>query len=126
MCGRRARARITRIVGAGQALLHACGIGWNLEETPRHGPDTMCYSNFWIGGEGFWDDYVGGVLLPIAELLEEQPESDAARTVMTRTRYLGVEPTPFLPFVIERLFSTYLSLNRPSSGPTCWTRSRVA
>jgi hypothetical protein len=103
------------IMGPAQALLNASGIDWNLAETPRHGPDTMCYSNFWIGSEKFWDDYVGGILIPIAEFLEAEPESDVARAVMTNTRHY--EPTPFLPFIVERLFSTYLSLKRPSVRP---------
>jgi hypothetical protein len=103
------------LVGRAQALLDGCGIRWDLEQAPRQGPDATCYCNYWVGTEKFWDDYVGGVLIPIARLLETEPESDAARGVMANTQHL--RPTPFLPFIIERLFSTYLSLRNPSARP---------
>jgi hypothetical protein len=94
---------------AAQALLDAAGIGWQLDEVPRQGNGTLSYCNFWVGTPAFWHAYVGGVLVPIADFLERQPDHPVARAVMLDTTH--TDPAPFLPFIIERLFSTYLSLN---------------
>jgi hypothetical protein len=94
---------------AAQSLLDAAGIGWRLNEVPRQGNGTLSYCNFWVGTPCFWDSYVGGVLVPIADFLEGNPDHPVARAVMLDTTH--TDPAPFLPFIIERLFSTYLSLN---------------
>ncbi|WP_321901287.1 hypothetical protein [Paraburkholderia tropica] len=92
---------------AAQSLCDASGLGWQIERTPRHDHRFLAYSNFWVGTEAFWERYVGGVLVPIAEFLETQPSSAAARLVMTDTTH--TDAAPFLPFIIERLFSTFIS-----------------
>jgi hypothetical protein len=92
-----------------QQLLDASGLDWKITDVPRHGPATLCYCNFWVGTEHFWDDYVGGILVPIAEFLENNPDHPVSLSVHTATRHhLG--PAPFLPFIVERLFSSFLSL----------------
>ncbi|ABD89715.1 hypothetical protein [Rhodopseudomonas palustris] len=98
------------LVARAQALLDACGIAIRVAELPRHGPDLLCYCNFWVGTEQFWEDYVGGVLVPMAEFLEAHPEHPACRDVLKTT--VHIPPSPFLPFIVERLFSSYLSLTR--------------
>lgn len=97
------------LMARSQALLDACGIAWNLEQAPRQGPDLLCYCNFWVGTPAFWERYVGGVLVPIAEHLERFPASEAARGVLDPT--VHSDAAPFLPFLTERLFSTFLSLD---------------
>ena len=99
------------LVDRAQALLDSSGIDWQLRATPRHGPDVVCYNNFWVGTERFWDDYVGGVLDPIARFLEKEPQSGSARAVFDPTFHY--QPAPFLPFIVERLVSTYLARARP-------------
>ena len=90
------------------ALLMACDIGWNLAAVPRHNVSNLCYSNFWAGTQALWEGYVGGVLDRIAEYLERESDSSAAKAVMGTTWH--TDSAPFLPFIVERLFSTYLSL----------------
>ncbi len=92
-----------------QALLDASGIGWKIVDVPRHNASNLCYSNFWVGTPEFWDAYVGGVLEPIARFLEENPDDNAAIDVLESTTHYTA--APFLPFIIERLFTTFLSLN---------------
>ena len=94
---------------AAQALLDAMGIRWTIDQLPRQGAAQLSYSNFWVSSERFWDDYVGGVLVPIADFLEQHPEHPAARSVMVNTYH--TEAASYLPFIIERLFSTFLSMN---------------
>ncbi|MEB0136053.1 hypothetical protein QN362_11995 [Actimicrobium sp. CCC2.4] len=91
-----------------QKLFDVCKLDINLKLVPRHGPNILLYSNFWVGSEKFWTGFVGGWLLPIAEFLENNPEHTVTRAVMKETGHTS--PTPFLPFIIERLFSTFLSI----------------
>ncbi|RDJ98741.1 hypothetical protein [Paraburkholderia lacunae] len=95
------------LADAAQSLLDACKVDFDIERTPRHGPGLLAYSNFWVGSERFWDEYVGGVLVRIAEFLEENPDHEVTRKVMEDTTH--TDPAPFLPFIVERLFSTYIS-----------------
>lgn len=95
------------IVEAATELCHSAGLGWDIRGTPRHGARELAYSNFWVGTESFWESYVGGVLIPIAEFLETNSDHAVARNVMVPTDH--TDPAPFLPFIIERLFSTFLS-----------------
>jgi hypothetical protein len=88
-------------------LLCSSGIDLEIENTSRHGPRVLCYCNFWVGSERFWDDYVGGILLPIAEFLETYPESAVGWAVLEQKT--PPDFVAFLPYVIERLFSSYLS-----------------
>ena len=92
-----------------QNLLAASGVAWNLANVPRQAEATLAYSNFWVGSEKFWDRYVGQILEPIAQLLENNPEHPAAQAVTCQTFHS--DPAPFLPFIIERLFSTFLSFS---------------
>ena len=97
------------LLSRAQALLAASGIDWNLSAVPRHNRSNLCFGNFWVGTPAFWQAYVGGVLDPIAHFLEANPDAPEARAVFDAAPYM-VE-APFLPFITERLFSTYLSLH---------------
>lgn len=92
-----------------QSLLDACGIPFDLSATPRQTDAVLCYSNFWAGSPAFWEGYVGGVLNRITSYIEANPEAPVAHAVMGETWH--TESAPFLPFIVERLFSTYLSFN---------------
>jgi hypothetical protein len=95
------------IVSRAQALFDVTGIGMRIADVPRHGPNLLCYCNFWVGTEQFWDDYVGGTLVPIAEFLDKHPNHPACLGVLEPTTHS--DPAPFLPFIVERLFSSFLS-----------------
>ncbi|EEA04145.1 conserved hypothetical protein [Burkholderia sp. H160] len=90
-----------------QALLDAVEMDWNLSATPRNDARTLSYSNFWVGTEQFWDEYIGGIIEPIARFLEQNPDHDVARSVMDATYHS--DPAPFLPFIVERLLSAFLA-----------------
>lgn len=101
------------IIERARALLDACAVNLPISPTQgRNGPDTLCFSNFWLGGQRVWDDYVGGVLHPIATFVEAHPGHPAVQRVMEGTFHTS--PTPFLPFIVERLFSTWLVHARPA------------
>jgi len=92
-----------------QGLLDAVGIHWDISKIGRQKQGVVCYSNFWLGTPKFWRSYVGGVLVPIAEFLENNPSHEVSLAVLEETDH--TERAPFLPFIIERLFSTFLSFN---------------
>lgn len=97
------------LMAASQALLDAVGVPWLLREVPRHGHDLLAYGNFWVARPDFWQAFVGELLDPIGEFLLRQPSHPAARGILETT--LHTDAAPFLPFMIERLFSSFLSLN---------------
>lgn len=90
-----------------QNLLDAVGLPMAIGAVGRQGPAKMAYSNFWIASPAFWTQYVGGVLDPIARFLEKNPQHPAALGVMSTTYH--TDQAPLLPFITERLFSTFLS-----------------
>ena len=55
------------------------------------------------------------ILSPIAEFLEQNPDNEIAKSVLAPTYYRN--PTPFLPFITERLRSTYFSHAKVSIVP---------
>jgi hypothetical protein len=86
----------------------------------RQGPDKLCYCNFWAGAPRFWEEYVGGVLMPIVELLEATHDSSLVSKLMSETTH--TVPAPFIPFIIERLFSSFLQA-RPGMVTRAWRHS---
>lgn len=110
MQGESAHPGLTRIA---QDLLDAVGIIWDLSETPRQNAKTLAYANFWVGNANFWNSFVGCVLNPIATFIEKNPYDKVVRQAFTQT--LHTESAPFLPFIVERLFSTFLSFNQDIS-----------
>lgn len=110
------------LTACAQDSLRATGIDWDLSQTPRHNETNLCYSNFWVGTEQFWDEYVGGILDPIALYLERNPDADVSHALMSDTRH--TDQAPFLPFVVERLFSTFLSM-RPEIKVSAYPRDPV-
>lgn len=101
----------------GQDLIRAAGLPWRLSELRRQKHDVVCYSNFWLGSQEFWEGYVGRVLQPIGSYLEANRNSAISRAVLQDT--LHTDPVPYLPFIIERLFSTYLS-ETPEVSRAAW------
>lgn len=95
------------LMASAQALLDAVGIAVNIAQTPRHDARLLAYCNFWIADQAFWESYVGGVLKPISDFLDEHPDHPATQGVLQNTQH--TTPTPFLPFIIERLYSTWIS-----------------
>lgn len=103
-----AEANHPGITLAAQNLLDAAGVPICLQDQPRHSHDTIAYSSFWVGSQKFWDMFVGDVLEKIAVFLDEDPQHPAALGALTETYHS--DPAPFLPFIVERMFTTYISV----------------
>lgn len=89
-----------------QGIVTASNVPVRVDENVRHGAGTLCYSNFWVGSELFWERYVGGILIPIADFIERNEDSQVVKLAFEKTTH-SVQ-CEFLPFVVERLFSTFL------------------
>ncbi len=72
----------------------------------RHSPKILCYSNFWLAKSGFWEAYVGEILEPIVTWLDQHQDHPLTQRLFSNT--LHTDPAPFLPFIIERMLTTYL------------------
>lgn len=103
MQGEIAHPGLTKIA---KGIVSAAGAPVVIDEDARHGPDILCFSNFWVGKQAFWEKYVGGVLIPIAEFIERNADSEVVRSAFERTTH-SIQ-CEFLPFVVERLFTTFL------------------
>jgi len=88
------------LTASAQALLSEVGLSWD---------GLLAYANYWVASEAFWGDYVGKVLKPIAAFIQGQPSHPVVKQVLAPTPH--TDQACLLPFIIERLLSTYLSFN---------------
>lgn len=90
-----------------QFLLDSVGIDLNIFEVPRQDKNVQAYCNFWIGNQDFWNQYVGTVLVPISDFMDQNPLHPAVIAILRDTNH--TDRATFLPFMIERLYSTWLA-----------------
>jgi hypothetical protein len=102
-------------------LLSAAQVPLDILKTPRQGSNLLLYSNFWIASQKFWNDYVGNVLKPIYKFVTENSNDLVTIQVMSLTKH--TVNAPLLPFIVERLFSTYLSFN-PNIIPIAYPHNK--
>ncbi len=104
MQGEKAHPGIIKIA---EGLCKKVGINLPIDvSTQRHGLKEAAYSNFWIANEYFWEKYVGKVLMPIVHYLRNNIDSKIWRLVHNPTNH--TQKSVILPFIIERLFSTFI------------------
>lgn len=88
-------------------LLKECGYTEDIlaRETP---PNLTAYCNYWIANKTFWDAYID-FLTPLWNYILQNDNS------ITKSIQQSADPfikAPYLPFIFERLFSTFLSINK--------------
>lgn len=91
-------------------LIDAAGIDLSIDKQARHGADVLAYSSFWCGNQLFWEEYVGKVLLKLSKFIIKNPQNSAVKAALTETFHY--DPNPYLPFITERLFTTFISQNK--------------
>ncbi len=110
------------LVNRAQALLHRLGYAVNLARMARNTDATLCYCNFWVGAQEFWEQYMAFVRPLYYLAIEQYDQRDGA---FAPTTYKDRE-YPFFPFVFERLFSTFLLLNpHIRACPYVYTRTQI-
>lgn len=97
----------TGIVEITNNLLNDAAVNLTLDAEQRHDCKVLSYSSFWCGNAKFWYAYVGQVLNPLADFIENNPDAPSVKAVLQETFH--TDPCPFLPFVTERLFTTFIA-----------------
>jgi len=89
-----------------EPILKSCGYGSDLltKETP---PNLTAYCNYWVANKRFWDSYIE-FLTPLWNYVKKEAESGAKPLGQKADQLTG---SPYLPFVFERMFSSFLSAN---------------
>jgi hypothetical protein len=104
-----AEIRHAGILPLAQELFHRAGTGWDLYAQGRNAHDTLLYCNYWVGNAAFWERFID-LILRLVEAVRGLPERWKERLHALDPKY--PVPTPFLPFVFERVFSTLLLHDR--------------
>lgn len=90
-----------------QKLFDRVGYQVDISRIGRHDRNTLLYCNYWVGNEKFWNLFMDFLIPLFDHVIKSKAE--------IRDQYFQVtdhlRPTPMFPFVFERLFSTFLSLN---------------
>ena len=89
-------------------LFAVAGMDVCTRQLPRNRSDTLLYSNYWVGNQRFWQEFmqfIGNLTCAVDELAE----IDRKQLFEKAPHY--AEATYF-PFIFERMFSTFLILNK--------------
>lgn len=92
-----------------RALLETSGYDPEVVDAPMS-PSLMCFCSYFVGTRAFWERYLQFVDTILAATVTLPPELNAiyeGSAHYTRDMSLGM-----FPFLVERLFSTYLLLHK--------------
>ena len=90
------------------SLFMSAGYTFRIEDLPRSTIATALYSNYWVGNQKFWDAYMNFVKTIIGAI-DKLSDSDKKMLFKFTPHYT---PATFFPFIFERLFSTFLILEK--------------
>jgi hypothetical protein len=81
-------------------------VGYNFQvEDVNLQPEKILYCNYWFGNPIFWEKYIQ-FTQPIYNFIQYNKNSELVNFVNKRARYHY--NVSFIPFIMERLFSTFL------------------
>jgi hypothetical protein len=94
------------IIGLTQRILDAVGVAVDLAslEQPR---EQILFCNYWAGTRRFWDEYMAFCEPVYRHILEGLAPADRPLAWSRADREIDA---PYVPFIMERLFSTLLAL----------------
>lgn len=78
-------------------------------ETP---PNLTAYCNYWIANKSFWEKYIA-FLRPIWDTVNSSNSEVVQTLSKPADQFINA---PYLPFIFERLFSTFLTINKFNSA----------
>lgn len=97
-CGERCHPGIK---AATQVLFDHLALG-QIDEFPRVAAAEVVYCNFWVGSTAFFEAYLA-FIKAAADFMLSQPHIFMRETIHNGTNHL-----PFFPFILERLFTTFM------------------
>jgi len=92
------------ITNIADQLFEAANLDFRASKAPRMDKSSLCYCNFWVGSANFWEDYVA-LLKRLLQTILSMPEKQKNQ-YFKNAAY--IRDCNFIPFIIERTFSTYL------------------
>jgi hypothetical protein len=94
------------ILGLTQRIFDAVGVNINLAtlDQPR---EQVLFCNYWAGTRRFWDAYMAFCEPVYRHILEGLDEPDRTLAWSRADREIDA---PYVPFIMERLFSTFLAV----------------
>jgi hypothetical protein len=101
------------LINVADYLLKEAKIKINIKNIKRTNNQINCYSNFWVGNALFWENYVGALLMPLRNFIENNSNNLAVKKSLMGTSH--TDNSPFLPFIVERLFTSYLYCSKDIS-----------
>lgn len=85
-------------------ILNEVGYNFQVEDVNLQ-PEKILYCNYWFGNPKFWEKYIQ-FTEPIYNFILNNKNSELVKFVNNRARYHY--NVSFIPFIMERLFSTFL------------------
>lgn len=107
------------ILGLAQRILSAIGERIDLARLRQPGEQVL-FCNYWAGSRRFWDSYMALAEAVHRHVLEGLDEADRRLAWSRADREIDA---PYVPFIMERLFSTLLAI-RPGVRYLAWTDDR--
>lgn len=92
------------IIELATKIMHGLGYDVDLAHM-RMGGRTMAYCNYWVGSQRFWDSYMQFLNSVFDYINTKLSKEDKA---FLSSRADPIIEVGYFPFIIERLFSTYL------------------
>ena len=115
------------IIDLAQRILAATGVEIDLANLEKS-PDQVLFCNYWAGTREFWDRYMDFAEQVYWHILDGLDEADRERIWSRADSRIDAS---YVPFVMERLFSTllairpgvrYLAWNDSANIPVAWPR----
>lgn len=102
------------IIDAAQKLFDDAGMPIRISNIGRNDWSNLLYCNYWVGNRKFWETYMR-FFVPLFLTADQGKGGNKKKTYLNITPYLG-GGLSIIPFIFERLFSTFLSLDKEISA----------
>ncbi|MDF0604319.1 hypothetical protein HZU77_001475 [Neisseriaceae bacterium TC5R-5] len=89
-------------------LFKSAGLDIQTAKLPRNSSDTLLYSNYWVANEFFWEKFMRFVCT-LTTAIDRLENKDQKEFFALAPHYAAAT---FYPFIFERMFSTFLSIDK--------------
>lgn len=96
------------LIDLANTIFKSAGYTFCIEDLPRNNNKTALYSNYWVANEKFWNAYMT-FIKKIIFAIDNLSDSDKKKIFEITPHYTSAT---FFPFIFERLFSTFIILEK--------------
>lgn len=88
-------------------------LNYNIDiENQIHKRDILLFCNYWVGNKTFWEEYMS-FIQPIYNYIKADKLTSDERKLLNKVNHYKINKgINLLPFFFERLFSTFLYINK--------------